>query len=221
MKRIFLFLFMLAAAGFINAAPITGDSLSASKPDVAKIIKISEDSMFVAVISTKQGDIEIELYTKDAPKTTANFIELSRRGYYNGIIFHRVAKGFVIQGGDPTGIGSGGTSIYGGDFEDELDPKTFSYQDGYVRGAVAMANSGPNTNTSQFFIALNDLLQLPKNYTIFGRVVYGMDTVDKIAEGEIMPGMNPGDGKPLNPVAMDKIIIEKRARSINSIFDIK
>lgn len=223
MKKLVLILFTLTLFNQLKAAGemSKSDSTVVSKSDIGRIIEISDDSMFVAVITTKLGKIEVELYTKDAPLTTANFIELANRGYYNGIIFHRVAKGFVIQGGDPTGTGSGGNSIYGGEFEDELNSKAVSYQEGYVRGALAMANRGPNTNTSQFFITLNDVFQLPKNYTIFGRVIDGMETVDKIAEAEIIPMMHPSDGRPVDPVAMESVVIEKRKRNINSIFDVK
>ncbi|MCU7496851.1 MAG: peptidylprolyl isomerase [Ignavibacteria bacterium] len=179
----------------------------------------SADSITVATIKTKFGNIEIELYTKEAPKTTANFVGLSLAGYYNGVIFHRIAKGYVLQGGDPTGTGAGGSSIYGSTFEDELNPNTQSYKDGYVRGVVAMANRGPNTNSSQFFIILDDAPQLPKNYTIFGKVIKGMNVVDKIASEKIKPQMGPNDGRPVNPVAMEKVTIEKRYKKINSIFE--
>jgi cyclophilin family peptidyl-prolyl cis-trans isomerase len=162
-----------------------------------------------AKIETTKGKIELDLFESDAPKTVANFIGLAEKGYYNGVIFHRISKGFVIQAGDPTGTGSGGSSIYGKEFEDELDPSTPSYQEGYVRGTVAMANRGPNTNTSQFFIVLRDARGLPKNYTIFGKVSKGMDVVDSIAAVDIVPGMGPTDGKPRTDIAMKSVVIEK------------
>jgi cyclophilin family peptidyl-prolyl cis-trans isomerase len=192
-----------------------------SMDKIEKYISSSPDTMTVATIETKQGNIEIELYTSDAPQTTKNFIGLGLAGYFNNVIFHRIAKGFVIQGGDPSGTGRGGSSIYGGEFEDELNPKTKSYQEGYERGVVAMANRGPNTNTSQFFIMLKDIPQMPKNYTIFGKVIKGMNVVDKIAAAKIIPQMGPNDGRPENPVAMEKVIIEKRPKNINSIFESK
>lgn len=167
----------------------------------------------IAVIDTKFGNIEIELYEKDAPKTVKNFVELAKKKYFNKVIFHRISKGFVIQGGDPTGTGSGGESIYGGNFEDELNPATTSYQEGYKRGVVAMANAGPNTNTSQFFIMLIDRDQMPKLYTIFGKVIKGMDVVDKIAAEPITPQMGPSDGKPVKDVVMNKVTIKKNARN--------
>ncbi|MGA9119524.1 MAG: peptidylprolyl isomerase [Bacteroidota bacterium] len=161
------------------------------------------------VKETPLGQIEIELYVDDAPKTTENFVKLTERKYFNGIIFHRVSKGFVIQGGDPTGTGSGGKSAWGKEFADELNPNTPSYKTGYLRGVVAMANRGPNTNTSQFFIMLRDAPTMPKNYTIFGKVVSGMEVVDKIAASEIVPGMGPTDGKPVNDYVMKSVSIVK------------
>jgi cyclophilin family peptidyl-prolyl cis-trans isomerase len=160
-------------------------------------------------IETTKGDIEVELYETDAPKTVANFAGLAEEGYFNGIIFHRVSKGFVIQGGDSTGTGSGGKSIYGKEFADELNSSTQSYKDGYKRGTVAMANRGPNTNTSQFFIMLKDI-PMPKNYTIFGRVTKGMDVVDSIAAVEIIPQMGPTDGKPKVDIVMKKVTVKKQ-----------
>jgi cyclophilin family peptidyl-prolyl cis-trans isomerase len=162
-----------------------------------------------ATIETSKGMIEVELFQSDAPKTVANFTGLADQGFYDGLIFHRVAKGFVIQGGDPTGTGSGGKSIYGKEFEDELNPSTDSYQQGYVRGTLAMANRGPNTNTSQFFIMLRGVAGMPKNYTIFGKVVKGIEVVDSIGAVEIIPQMGPGDGKPKVDVVMKKVSVLK------------
>lgn len=197
----------------------TKKSFNIDMAAIDKLISRSADSITVATIKTKFGDIEIELYTKEAPKTAANFVGLSLAGYYNGVIFHRIAKGYVLQGGDPTGSGAGGSSIYGSTFEDELNPNTLSYKEGYVRGVVAMANRGPNTNSSQFFILLGNAPQLPKNYTIFGKVIKGMNVVDKIASQKITPQMGPNDGRPVEPVAMDKVTIEKRFKKVNSIFE--
>jgi cyclophilin family peptidyl-prolyl cis-trans isomerase len=163
------------------------------------------------LIETTKGNIELELFESDAPKTVANFAGLVEQGYYNGIIFHRISKGFVIQGGDSTGTGRGGKSIYGKEFEDELNSATPSYKQGYKRGTVAMANRGPNTNTSQFFIILNDAPWLPKNYTIFGKVIKGMDVVDSIAAVEIIPQMGDTDGKPKVDVVMKKVSVKKEA----------
>lgn len=162
-----------------------------------------------AILETSKGTIEVELFQSDAPKTVANFTGLAEQGYFNGTIFHRISKGFVIQGGDPTGTGTGGKSIYGKEFEDELNPSTPSYQAAYVRGTLAMANRGPNTNTSQFFIMLRDIPGMPKNYTIFGKVTKGLDVVDSIAAVEITPQMGPNDGKPKVDVVMKKVTVVK------------
>jgi cyclophilin family peptidyl-prolyl cis-trans isomerase len=144
------------------------------------------EEKIAASIVTEKGTIELELYPKDAPKTVENFVGLAKKGYYDGVTFHRVVPGFVIQGGDPTGTGAGGTSIYGARFEDELNPDTDSYKNGYKEGVLAMANAGPNTNGSQFFIMLEDNPSLPKLYTIFGKVTKGMDVVHNIVKGDKM-----------------------------------
>lgn len=155
-----------------------------ASPNMKKGIKPMSATQ--AIIKTAKGEIDIELYPQDAPKTVTNFATLASEGYYNNLTFHRVEPGFVIQGGDPNGNGTGGTSIYGDTFEDELNPATKSYQAGYQAGVVAMANRGPNTNGSQFFIMLADNPSLPKNYTIFGKVTKGMDVVQKIVVGDKM-----------------------------------
>ena len=159
----------------------------------------------IAVMETSMGAIEIELYRNDAPRTVDNFVKLAEQKYYDGIKFHRIAKGFVIQGGDPTGTGTGGTSIYGKEFDDELNPAAQSFKTGYVRGTLAMANRGPNTNTSQFFIMLQDAPRLPKAYTIFGRVVSGMDVVDRIGAVEITPGIGATDGRPKTDIVITSV----------------
>jgi len=155
-----------------------------------------------AVIQTNKGTIRVELLESDAPKTTENFITLAQRGYYDGIIFHRVIKGFMIQGGDPTGSGRGGESAWGGRFNDEIDPRSPVYQSGYKAGTMAMANAGPNTNGSQFFIMHQDY-GLPPSYTIFGRVTEGQDVVDAIATTKTGPG-----DRPVSEVKMEKVTIE-------------
>ena len=156
-----------------------------------------------AVIQTNMGTIRFELLEADAPKTTENFITLAEKGYYDGIIFHRVIKGFMLQGGDPTGTGRGGQSAWGGRFNDEINRSSDLYQKGYQAGTVAMANAGPNTNGSQFFIMHVDH-PLPPNYTIFGRVTEGQEVVNSIAE-------SPTDqnDRPKSPVVMEKVTIEQ------------
>jgi cyclophilin family peptidyl-prolyl cis-trans isomerase len=155
-----------------------------------------------ATIATELGDIEVELYTTDAPKTAQNFVDLAKKGFYDDVIFHRVIPGFMIQGGDgehgkksslnASRVGTGGP---GYKFADE--PVTGSYS----RGTLAMANAGPNTNGSQFFIMHKDY-GLPKSYTIFGQVTKGMDVVDRIASA-------PRNAKDLpdEPVAMTSVTI--------------
>ena len=154
------------------------------------------------------GKITLEFYDQDAPKTVENFLRLTEAGYCNCITFHRVSKGFVIQGGDPTGTGSGGDSAFGGEFADEIKPDAAIYKTGYVKGVLAMANRGPNTNTSQFFIMLGDVPLSPA-YTIFGKVKTGVDVVEKIGQVEINPQMGPTDGAPKTPVVMDSVKIIK------------
>jgi len=156
----------------------------------------------IAKIETNHGTIRFELLEEDAPKTTDNFIKLAERGYYDGVIFHRVIKGFMIQGGDPTGTGSGGASAAGGRFPDEINRSSPLYQGGYARGTVAMANAGPNTNGSQFFIMHADYA-LPPSYSKFGRVVEGQDVVDKIATTQTQRG-----DRPVSDVVMEKVTIE-------------
>ncbi|MFA6315309.1 MAG: peptidylprolyl isomerase [Candidatus Paceibacterota bacterium] len=151
--------------------------------------------MNTVTIETNKGTIVFETYDADAPNTSKNFVTLANKGYYNGVIFHRVIKGFMIQGGDPTGTGRGGP---GYQFADELNPNTDSAKAGYVRGTVAMANSGPNTNGSQFFIMHKDY-PLPHDYTIFGKVISGMDVVDKIAESAT------SEDRPTTDIVMTKV----------------
>jgi len=188
---------------------ISDGQAPAKSPVTSTKSKSRKEKRMIAEIVTSLGTIEAELYEADAPKTVANFAGLAEQKYFDGIIFHRVAKGFVIQGGDPTGTGRGGKSIYGGEFADELNPQTKSYQEGYKRGVLAMANRGPNTNTSQFFIILNDSPSLPKNYSIFGKVTKGMDVVDKIGAVELVPP-GAGDGRPKVDVIMKTVTVKKQ-----------
>lgn len=155
----------------------------------------------IVTIETNKGTIVIELYPKDAPKAAENMVTLAAKGFYDGVIFHRVISGFMIQGGDPTGTGRGGP---GYTFADELDATTPSYQKGYVRGAVAMANAGPNTNGSQFFIMHKDY-PLPHNYTIFGQVTKGMEVVDAIAASKVN-----AEDRPLEDVVMKKVTVSAK-----------
>ena len=157
----------------------------------------NKNLMHTVTIVTSKGTIVFQTYDADAPKTVQNFITLADKGFFNGLIFHRVIDGFMIQGGDPTGTGRGGP---GYQFADELDPNTASYQGGYMRGTVAMANAGPNTNGSQFFIMQKDTPALPHNYTIFGKVISGLDVVDAIAKAP-----RDANDRPLTPITMTKV----------------
>lgn len=184
-----------------------GQDVNSTDPVTGRFKPTIDISNKTVTLQTSMGNIIIELYDKDAPKTVENFICLAEKGYYNNVIFHRVAHGFVIQGGDPTGTGSGGQSIYGSPFEDELYPDTPSYQAGYLKGVVAMANSGANTNGSQFFIMLADHPELPHNYTIFGKVISGQDVVDKIGSLPVTPVFGPDDGAPTQKVYIQKAVV--------------
>lgn len=141
----------------------------------------------VVVLETNQGNIEIQLYADRAPKTVENFIGLINKGYYNGLIFHRVIPNFMIQGGDPTGTGMGGESLWGGSFKDEFDPSLKFDK----KGILAMANSGPNTNGSQFFITTALTPWLNGHHTIFGEVISGYEAVEKIEQTQTGPGDRP------------------------------
>ncbi len=180
-------------------------------------------------IKTNQGDIKIQLFDELVPKTVKNFIELAEKGYYNGVIFHRVIPDFMIQGGDPTGTGMGGESIYGRTFEDEFSNKLYN-----LNGALSMANAGPNTNGSQFFIVTNS--NVPKRmikqlkaaefpeeiveayrqggtpwldgrHTVFGQVFEGMDVVKAISKVK-----RNGEDRPNVDVVMEQVIVENKVK---------
>lgn len=163
-----------------------------------------------AVIETDVGTIKIELLEDEAPKTAENFRLLADRGYYNGTVFHRVIPGFMIQGGDPNGDGTGGQTATGGMLPNEINRNSPLYQGGYRRGLVAMANKGrPETGSSQFFIMHGDRLlsQLPPNYTIFGRVSEGMDVVDRIAGAPTTMAPNGEKSRPVTPLKTNRVSV--------------
>ncbi len=141
--------------------------------DTKKAVKEKDP---IVVLETNEGNIELKLFPKIAPKAVENFIELTKKGYYNGVTFHRVIKGFMIQGGDPTGTGMGGESIWHKEFKNEYAPNVVFDEP----GILAMANRGPNTNGSQFFITVAPTPWLNGGYTIFGKVIKGFDVVQKI-----------------------------------------
>ena len=202
MKSIFFSFFLILI--------LLGSKDSNSKSNSGNIKSDStaaKDSVFIATIHTNMGKIEIELFEKQTPKTVENFVGLAKKGYYNGVIFHRVIDKFMIQSGDPTGTGRGGKSLWGGKFEDEI-VDTLVFDKPYL---LAMANAGPNTNGSQFFITLEPTTWLNGHHTIFGEVMLGMS--------EIISGMpvvkNIGkvktdqNDKPLKDVVIEKITIER------------
>ncbi len=190
-------------------------------------LRAPEKGDVVAKMTTNMGEIKIKLFPKEAPKTVENFVTHAKNGYYNGLIFHRVIKDFMIQGGDPTGTGMGGESIWGRNFEDEFDPALHN-----LRGSLSMANAGPNTNGSQFFIVqadsvpanmLGQMKQMPDSFpediveaygelggtpwldfrhTVFGQVMDGMDIVDAIANVKTAEA-----DKPVEPVVIETIEI--------------
>lgn len=154
------------------------------------------------IIETTQGTVTLELFPKIAPKTCENFVGLVKKGYYDGIIFHRVIEGFMVQGGDPTGTGMGGKSIWGGSFEDEFHPDaTFSQP-----GILAMANSGPGTNGSQFFITTAETSWLNNRHTVFGKVVKGYDLVEKLSKLDV-----DASDRPLEEQKIIKATVEQAA----------
>ncbi|MBI3579350.1 MAG: peptidylprolyl isomerase [Ignavibacteriales bacterium] len=163
---------------------------------------MGQPQQIFAVIETTMGTIEVELFAKETPRTVDNFVGLAEKGYYNGVIFHRVIDNFMIQGGDPTGTGRGGESIYGAKFEDEF-VKTLRHDD---VGALSMANAGPNTNGSQFFITLVPTPWLDDHHTVFGKVSKGMDVVQSIGKVKVT---KPFD-KPQQDVVMKMVSIVKK-----------
>jgi len=202
-KFIFLFVTILFLIGCKNS---NSNDIKSGSENINPIEKgntmsdtlKSNDSTYVAVIKTNMGTIEIELFNQATPKTVENFVGLARKGYYKGIIFHRVIDNFMIQGGDPTGTGRGGESFWGDKFEDEIvDTLKFDKP-----GLLAMANAGPNTNGSQFFITTVKTPHLNGNHTIFGKVLKGMDVVNKISK------VQTRNDKPVKDVVMEEVKIE-------------
>ena len=159
-----------------------------------------------ATIETSKGTIEVEFYQSDSPRAVENFRLLAEHGYYDGTVFHRIIRGFMIQGGDPKGDGSGGESAWGGAFPDEIVRSAALYKRGYRRGIVAMANAGPNTNASQFFI-MHANYPLPPNYVIFGIVTKGLEVVDALASVPVTMGPGGERSRPVDPPVVRKVTI--------------
>lgn len=190
--------FLLRQPETKKEAQITPAAEKTEKAKPTQKMEIDKSKTYSALLKTTAGDIKIELHAAATPITVNNFVTLSKKGFYNNTIFHRVIKGFMIQGGDPKGNGTGGP---GYQFNDE------KFDGEYTRGTVAMANSGPNTNGSQFFIMHADNTSMPKNYVIFGNVVEGMETVDKIATAEVTQSPSGEMSKPVAPVKIEKVEI--------------
>jgi len=193
------------------------EPLMEEKTSTSNEVSLQEKNMIQVTIKTEKGDIKLELYPKVAPKTVDNFVKLSNEGFYNGVKFHRVISGFMIQGGDPLSktddprVGSGGP---GYSFEDEINPRSLGLSDGEIEqleaqgyvydyilesmtvdvGTIAMANSGPNTNGSQFFIVTESLqAHLNGKHTVFGKVIEGMDVVLSVEQGDVINVINISD----------------------------
>lgn len=163
--------------------------------------QLKDDANYSAELDTSHGTVTVEFYPEDAPKAVNNFVSLAREGFYDDTVFHRIVKGFVVQGGDPTGTGTGGP---GYKFEDETVSKD------YEEGTLAMANAGPNTNGSQFFIVLDDMRgRLPKNYTIFGKVTEGMNVVKDIGEVQVQSGPSGEASSPVENVELKSVKINE------------
>lgn len=166
-------------------------------------MQIDPTKSYTATIATTMGDLELELFAREAPQTVNSFVFLAREGFYENVTFHRIIKGFMVQTGDPTGTGRGGPGYR---FADE--PVTMNYD----RGIVAMANAGPNTNGSQFFIVHGEDIneRLPKNYTIFGKVTRGLDVLDRIASVPVGPGPTGEPSQPQQEVRITRVTVRER-----------
>lgn len=206
MKKIILFL--LISVALFGCGTKTEKQLPKQNSDSTKsedkldeLLNLKDNEKLIATIKTNMGDIEIELFPNLVPKTVKSFAGLALKGYYDGVTFHRVIKDFMIQGGDPTGTGSGGQSFYGYNFEDEFVPSLRHDS----KGVLSMANAGPGTNGSQFFITLVPTPWLDGRHSIFGKVIAGMEVVEAI--GSVKTG---AFDKPVKPVIMEKVTVEKK-----------
>lgn len=170
---------------------------SSLNEESAPSMEQQKKELLIATLHTDKGDIVIALNSQQTPKTVENFVTLAKKDFYTNTVFHRTIKGFMIQGGDPKGDGTGGP---GYTFDDE------SFEGEYTRGTVAMANAGPNTNGSQFFIMHADYA-LPKNYVIFGSVIKGMDVIDTIATAPVTTSPSGEGSKPVSPVTVKSVEI--------------
>lgn len=191
----------VAADRGASEAERTEGSVAHQQWNKAPEMVIDVNKTYRATLETSAGSIEVEFFPKDAPLTVNNFVCLARAGYYDGTPFHRIVDGFVIQGGDPTGTGTGGPGYR---FPDEPIPANKNY----TKGTLAMANSGANTNGSQFFICTADLTgKLGKNYNLFGQVTGGMDVVDTLSKTPTQVRSGTEKSSPISPVTLTKVTI--------------
>jgi peptidyl-prolyl cis-trans isomerase-like 1 len=205
-KKSFLFFITLiiisACTNKVEESQVQQNNQTIEKGDTLdQLIELKKNEKLIATIETNMGAFEVELFAIETPRTVKNFAGLASKGYYDGIIFHRVIKDFMIQGGDPTGTGMGGESIYGAKFADEFVPSLMHD----APGILSMANAGPNTNGSQFFITVVPTPWLNARHTVFGKVIKGMDVIYAISQ--VPTGNND---RPVENVVMEKVTIEKR-----------
>jgi len=187
-----------AAASKEGAKPVASGKQWSSPPAMA----VDTGKKYTATIKTSLGEMTADLFVKDAPNTVNNFVFLAKEGFYDGVIFHRIIKDFMVQTGDPTGTGRGSAGYR---FNDELDGP-----EKYTKGTLAMANAGPNTQGSQFFICHGPGAErLPKNYTIFGRVTGGVETLDKIAGVQVQRGPSGENSTPVDPPKIESVTIKE------------
>ena len=196
-----IFVILISLIGYLiinsNTTPVETTTNTTMKKNTGPKMILKKNKKYQAIVTTDKGEITIDLYADKTPITVNNFVSLSRKGFYNNTIFHRIIKGFMIQGGDPKGDGTGSPGYR---FDDE--PFTGKYE----RGTIAMANAGPNTNGSQFFI-MHQNYDLQPNYVIYVKVTSGLDVVDAIAISEVKPNLYGEASTPVNPVKITTIKI--------------
>jgi len=200
-----MLLFPAALAGLVGAAcaSLGGPPQRSKQWSSPPAMQVDQSKQYSATIKTTLGEMRAQLYAKEAPSTVNNFVFLSRQAFYDGVTFHRIINGFMVQTGDPTGTGTAGPGYR---FADELNTPF-----GYDKGVLAMANAGPNTQASQFFICQGpNATTLPKNYTIFGKLTEGIEVLDKIAGVPVQRGPSGENSKPADPPRIQSITIEER-----------
>ena len=197
MNRLLASLFVFSLS--VMLAACAADSGNDAAPQDFDAAAPPAEGAEVLVMETSMGKIELLLFPQVAPKAAENFRTHAENGYYDNVIFHRVIPGFMAQGGDPNGTGTGGQSIWGKPFEDEFDPRASN-----LRGTLSMANAGPKTNGSQFFINVADNTFLDGKHSVFGRVTAGMDVVDAM----VGVATGPGD-RPITPIVITGITVQQ------------